>query len=47
MRLYWTVAFLHIRSALDLAERTERAVYLGPDEKKIPAKYVAEEKILT
>ena len=32
--------------ALNLAERMERAVYLGLDEKKITAKYVAGKKIL-
>ena len=32
---------------LNLAERMERAVYLGLDEKNIAAKYVAGEKILT
>jgi guanine deaminase len=31
---------------LNLAERMERAVYLGLDEKSITAKYVAGEKIL-
>ncbi len=33
--------------SLNLAERMERAVYLGLDEKSITAKYVAGEKILT
>ena len=33
--------------SLDLAERMERAVYLGLDEKNITAKYVAGEKIST
>ena len=32
---------------LNLAQRMERAVYLGLDEKNITAKYVAGEKILT
>jgi guanine deaminase len=32
---------------LSLAERVERAVYLGLDEKNITAKYVAGKKILT
>ena len=32
---------------LHLVERTERAVYLGLDEKKITAKYVAGERIFT
>ena len=32
--------------SLTLAERMERAVYLGLDEKNITAKYVAGEKIL-
>jgi guanine deaminase len=32
---------------LNLAERMERAVYLGLDEKNITAKYVAGEKIST
>ena len=32
--------------SLNLAERMERAVYLGLDEKNITAKYVAGEKIL-
>ena len=32
---------------LNLAERMERAVYLGLDEKNITAKFVAGEKILT
>ena len=31
---------------LNLAERMERAVYLGLDEKNVTAKYVAGEKIL-
>ena len=31
---------------LNLAERMERAVYLGLDEKKVTAKYVAGKKIL-
>ena len=30
---------------LNLAQRMERAVYLGLDEKKITAKYVADRKI--
>ena len=33
--------------SLNLAERMERAVYLGLDEKNIRAKYVAGEMILT
>ena len=33
--------------SLNLAERMERAVYLGLDEKNITAKYVAGEKIST
>jgi guanine deaminase len=33
--------------SLKLAERMERAVYLGLDEKNITAKYAAGEKILT
>ena len=33
--------------SLNLAERMERAVYLGLDEKSIAAKYAAGEKILT
>ena len=32
---------------LNLAQRMERAVYLGLDEKNIMAKYAAGEKILT
>ena len=32
--------------AMNLAERTERAVYLGLDSKRITAKYVAGRKIL-
>ena len=31
---------------LNLAERMERAVYLGLDEKRVTAKYVAGKKIL-
>ena len=32
--------------SLNLAERMERAVYLGLDEKKVTAKYVAGRKVL-
>jgi hypothetical protein len=31
---------------LNLAERMERAVYLGLDEKRVTAKYVAGKKVL-
>ena len=45
MKLMDDSVLVHPQS-LNLAERMERAVYLGLDEKKITAKYIAGRKIL-